>query len=183
MRKPTAASLHDVIDRALPKRDPFENRGAKVVTTIPRKALIGALVERVEQWNNFRPEATREAERIRQRVAISDSLAAAVGKALAKLTKLDPHPDQLDRRLYLRCEAVLDELRRWDHFNRPGRRRPPAGSATLTRQVLDLCRRQAGCTADEADLVLQAISVNIVVTLSSATLRKRAERSKRRATK
>jgi hypothetical protein len=175
-------SSRKLIARALPTHQ----------LVVKREKLIDAVAERIETWQKLEPHVGPHAEKLRQMVAIADDMKRAIESARAELCQLgadqsitvDPVTGaavvSVGRALYLICGQALNGLERWNHFNRPGRGPRPAFSAALTAALRDLCR-QAGCSTYEFAEFLRALNDSRKwPKLSTATLRKRDHRAKKK---
>lgn len=174
--------LRTLIDEALPRRE----------LRVGRQALIDAIAERVETWQELDPQVQPWDERRKSSQALAKKLQEKLQKTINELSRLGVGPDDLqdpetrqptfqhnpEIDLYGVCWDAMTKLRSWERVwsKPPSKRWRRAFSADLTAQLQEICRR-AGLSSNEvSDLVSYLSNTNGLPTLSIDTLRKRKQR-------
>ena len=195
----TTMALSKLIAGGLPSRE----------LAVNRDALVRSIVERIETWRATKPQVEAHTDRVRKLVAIADKLNGAAEAAGAALLELgvDKEIEKVTAErvamgippgevplgncsvtidLYLIPWQARDGLRKWNRMHRPGKHRPKEFGPALTADLQRLCRKVAGCSANEFERFLQPLNDSVewheagLPILVPATLTKRTERGKKR---
>ncbi len=181
-------TLREAVDQALPQRR----------LRVAREPLIDAIVGRIETWKSLEPQVKPYAEKRSTVAAIADELFKALDKAAYKLERLgvvneinqamdiDPRAALGGRSPAMDLSLIVWQasvgVKAWGRVHRPSASRPRASSVALVFQLQYLCCECAGFSGKEFEGFLSGISeTNGLPKLTTAALKKREERSKKKA--
>jgi hypothetical protein len=199
VKKKEAPTLRELADQELTRR----------TLKVPRKILINRIVAECDRWRDeapqIKPLIRAHRDKVRKLATLARRLLRVQQAADAKLRELGADKEFVREvarlrtlgiepplpmggaapavSLYATVANALTGLRHWEQIWRPKRGHPRELAVGFVNSLVTLCRL-AGCTDEECRVLLQALSEsNGLPKLRDSTLKRRAERARKAATK